>query len=271
MNQLTCVFVDHGLLRRGEAEQVEKDFVDATGVDLVVVDAADRFLAALAGVSEPEEKRKIIGREFIRAFERAARDIVAGHAGMPGMPAMPDEAAMRSIPSSIWSRARSTRTSSSPAAGPARRTSRATTTWAGLPDDLQFSLVEPLRDLFKDEVRQVGLELGVPDGIVWRQPFPGPGLGIRVIGEVTLERLEILRAADAIAREELTKAGLDRDIWQCPVVLLADIRSVGVQGRRAHLRPSRGPATGEQRGRDDGGLDAGAVRRAGHDLDPHHQ
>ncbi|QQS01393.1 MAG: glutamine-hydrolyzing GMP synthase [Austwickia sp.] len=220
-SQLTCVFVDHGLLRAGEAEQVEKDFVEATGVDLVVVDAADTFLAALAGVSEPEEKRKIIGREFIRAFERAARDVVAGHAGGANDVDHPVKYLVQGTlyPDVVES-----------GGGTGAANIKSHHNVGGLPADLQFSLVEPLRDLFKDEVRQVGLELGVPEAIVWRQPFPGPGLGIRVIGEVTRERLEILRAADAIAREELTKAGLDRDIWQCPVVLLADIRSVGVQG-----------------------------------------
>ena len=214
-SQLTCVFVDHGLLRSGEAEQVEKDFVAATGVQLKVVDARDRFLRALAGHTDPETKRKIIGREFIRVFEDAAREIV-------------EQAATRRSSSS--SRARCTRTSSSPAAARARPTSSRTTTSAGFPTTCSSTLVEPLRTLFKDEVRAVGLELGVPEGIVWRQPFPGPGLGIRIIGEVTAERLDILRAADVIAREELTRAGLDRDIWQCPVVLLADVRSVGVQG-----------------------------------------
>ncbi|MCA0436046.1 MAG: glutamine-hydrolyzing GMP synthase [Actinobacteria bacterium] len=238
-DQLTCVFVDHGLLRQGEAEQVETDFVEATGVDLVVVDAADTFLAALAGVADPEEKRKIIGREFIRAFERAARDIVADHAGDPGDPGVPggqehpggpersdqsDHPVKHLVQGTLYPDV----VESGGGAGAANIKSHHNV--GGLPDDLQFSLVEPLRDLFKDEVRQVGLELGVPEGIVWRQPFPGPGLAIRVVGAVTRERLDILRAADAIAREELTKAGLDREIWQCPVVLLADVRSVGVQG-----------------------------------------
>jgi GMP synthase (glutamine-hydrolysing) len=189
-DQLTCVFVDHGLLRSGEAEQVEKDFVAATGVQLKVVDARERFLHALAGHTDPETKRKIIGREFIRVFEDAAREIVAS--------AGADDGEVRFlVQGTLYP---------------------------------EFELVEPLRALFKDEVRAVGLELGVPEAIVWRQPFPGPGLGIRIIGEVTAERLDVLRAADLIAREELTKAGLDREIWQCPVVLLADVRSVGVQG-----------------------------------------
>ena len=217
-DQLTCVFVDHGLLRAGEAEQVEKDFVDATGVDLVVVDAQDRFLSALAGVSDPEEKRKIIGREFIRVVEQAARDIVGAHSGADDHPV---EFLVQGTlyPDVVES-----------GGGTGTANIKSHHNVGGLPDDLQFKLVEPLRLLFKDEVRQVGLELGVPEGIVWRQPFPGPGLGIRIVGAVDRERLDILRAADAIAREELTLAGLDRDIWQCPVVLLADVRSVGVQG-----------------------------------------
>ncbi len=216
-DQLTCVFVDHGLLRQGEAEQVEKDFVEATGVDLVTVDASDRFLSALAGVSDPEEKRKIIGREFIRAFEQAARDVV-GHADADRHP----------VEFLVQGTLYPDVVESGGGSGTANIKSHHNV--GGLPEDLKFTLVEPLRDLFKDEVRQVGLELGVPEGIVWRQPFPGPGLGIRIIGEVTRDRLETLRAADAIVREELSEAGLDRDIWQCPVVLIADVRSVGVQG-----------------------------------------
>ncbi len=217
-DQLTCVFVDHGLLRSGEAEQVEKDFVAATGVDLLVVDARERFLSALAGVSDPEEKRKIIGREFIRVFEQAARDVVGSHSRDSDHPV---EFLVQGTlyPDVVES-----------GGGTGTANIKSHHNVGGLPDDLQFKLVEPLRLLFKDEVRQVGLELGVPEGIVWRQPFPGPGLGIRIVGEVTAERLDVLRAADAIAREELTAAGLDRDIWQCPVVLLGDVRSVGVQG-----------------------------------------
>ncbi|HET7305487.1 MAG TPA: glutamine-hydrolyzing GMP synthase [Segeticoccus sp.] len=216
-DQLTCVFVDHGLLRQGEAEQVEKDFVDATGVDLVVVDAQERFLAALEGVSDPEEKRKLIGREFIRVFEQAARDIV-GSADAKGHPV---EYLVQGTlyPDVVES-----------GGGTGAANIKSHHNVGGLPEDLQFTLIEPLRSLFKDEVRQVGLELGVPEGIVWRQPFPGPGLAIRIVGDVTAERLATLRTADAIVREELTSAGLDRQIWQCPVVLLADIRSVGVQG-----------------------------------------
>ncbi|MCB0915410.1 MAG: glutamine-hydrolyzing GMP synthase [Actinobacteria bacterium] len=216
-DQLTCVFVDHGLLRSGEAEQVEQDFVAATGVALKVVDARERFLAALAGVSEPETKRKIIGREFIRVFEDAAGEVVAeagAHGEMVGF----------LVQGTLYPDV----VESGGGTGTANIKSHHNV--GGLPEDLQFDLVEPLRSLFKDEVRAVGLELGLPPEIVWRHPFPGPGLAIRIIGEVTEERLEVLRAADAIAREELTAAGLDRDVWQFPVVLLADVRSVGVQG-----------------------------------------
>jgi GMP synthase (glutamine-hydrolysing) len=211
------VFVDHGLLRKGEAEQVEKDFVAATGVDLKVVDAKRRFLDALAGVTDPEEKRKIIGREFIRVFEQAQREIVAASAEGEA----PVEFLVQGTlyPDVVES-----------GGGTGTANIKSHHNVGGLPDDLEFELVEPLRRLFKDEVRRVGEELGLPAEMVWRQPFPGPGLGIRIVGEVTEERLDLLREADAIARAELTKAGLDREIWQCPVVLLADVRSVGVQG-----------------------------------------
>ncbi len=216
-DQLTCVFVDHGLLREGEPEAVESEFVAATGVRLVVVDARARFLDALAGVSDPETKRKIIGREFIRVFEQAARDVV-GHAEADGHP----------IEYLVQGTLYPDVVESGGGEGAANIKSHHNV--GGLPEDLQFSLVEPLRSLFKDEVRAVGLELGVPEQIVWRQPFPGPGLAVRIIGEVTADRLAVLRQADAIVRAELTAAGLDRSIWQCPVVLLADVRSVGVQG-----------------------------------------
>jgi len=213
-DRLTCVFVDHGLLRKGEAEQVERDFVAATGVDLHVVDAEKRFLDALAGVTDPEEKRKIIGREFIRVFEAAEAEIIAGS----------DDKVAFLVQGTLYPDV----VESGGGAGTSNIKSHHNV--GGLPDDLEFELVEPLRTLFKDEVRLVGEQLGLPSEIVWRHPFPGPGLGIRIIGEVTRERLDLLREADAIAREELTKAGLDRDIWQFPVVLLADVRSVGVQG-----------------------------------------
>ena len=211
-DQLTCVFVDHGLLRKGEAEQVRTDFVAVTGVDLVVVDESERFLAALAGVTDPEAKRKIIGREFIRSFEAAARRI----AGDKGIDFLCQGTLYPDVVES--------------GGGDGASSIKSHHNVGGLPDDLRFELVEPLRTLFKDEVRAVGTELGLPESMVRRQPFPGPGLGIRIIGEVTRERLDLLREADAIARAELTAAGLDRQVWQMPVVLLADVRSVGVQG-----------------------------------------
>jgi GMP synthase (glutamine-hydrolysing) len=211
-DQLTCVFVDHGLLRSGEAEQVEKDYVAATGIRLKVVDAADVFLGHLAGVTDPEQKRKIIGREFIRTFEAAARELDAE----------------RHIEFLVQGTLYPDVVESGGGTGTANIKSHHNV--GGLPDDLQFALIEPLRTLFKDEVRALGTELGLPDEIVQRHPFPGPGLAIRIIGAIDRDRLDILRAADLIAREELTAAGLDRDVWQFPVVLLADVRSVGVQG-----------------------------------------
>ena len=216
-DKLTAIFVDHGLLRKGEREQVENDYVASTGVRLITVDARERFLEALAGVSDPEQKRKIIGREFIRAFEQAERDLMA-EAAADGEP----------IRFLVQGTLYPDVVESGGGAGTANIKSHHNV--GGLPEDLQFELIEPLRTLFKDEVRAIGRELGLPEAIVGRQPFPGPGLGIRIVGEVTADRLEILRDADAIARAELTKAGLDAEIWQCPVVLLADVRSVGVQG-----------------------------------------
>ena len=213
--QLTCVFVDHGLLRQGEREQVEQDFVDSTGVRLVTVDARERFVTALAGVTDPEQKRKIIGREFIRVFEQAQTDLIAEN---------PDDPVRFLVQGTLYPDVVES------GGGPGAANIKSHHNVGGLPEDLDFELVEPLRALFKDEVRAIGRELGVPDEIVSRQPFPGPGLGIRIVGEVTWERLELLRRADAIARAELTAAGLDSEIWQCPVVLLADVRSVGVQG-----------------------------------------
>jgi GMP synthase (glutamine-hydrolysing) len=216
-DRLTCVYVDHGLMRKGETEQVERDFVAATGVDLHVVDAEKRFLDALAGVTDPEQKRKIIGREFIRVFEEAEADVLGDAAADGTKVAYLVQGTL--YPDVVES-----------GGGEGAANIKSHHNVGGLPDDLEFELVEPLRTLFKDEVRLVGEQLGLPPEIVWRHPFPGPGLGIRIIGEVTRERLDLLREADAIAREELTKAGLDRDIWQMPVVLLADVRSVGVQG-----------------------------------------
>ena len=215
-DQLVCVFVNHGLLRQDEAEQVERDYVAATGIRLVVVDAEKKFLDALAGVTDPETKRKIIGREFIRTFEEAQKALIEESKA--------DNRPIRFLvqgtlyPDVVES------------GGGATAGIKSHHNVGGLPDDLDFELVEPLRTLFKDEVRAIGAELGLPHEIVQRQPFPGPGLGIRIIGEVNKERLDLLRKADAIARAELTAAGLDQEIWQCPVVLLADVRSVGVQG-----------------------------------------
>ena len=216
-DQLTCVFVDHGLLRKGEVEQVKHDFVAATGIRLITVDAADDFLDALAGVSEPERKRKIIGEKFIRTFEKAQRQVLE-EAGARG----------KEVKFLVQGTLYPDVVESGGGDGAANIKSHHNV--GGLPEDIKFQLIEPLRTLFKDEVRAIGTELGLPDEIVWHQPFPGPGLGIRIIGEITKERLDLLREADAIAREELSKAGLDRDIWQCPVVLLADVHSVGVQG-----------------------------------------
>jgi GMP synthase (glutamine-hydrolysing) len=215
-DQLVCVFVNHGLLRQDEAEQVERDYVAATGIRLVVVDAQQKFLDALEGVTDPEAKRKIIGREFIRTFEEAQAALIAEAAA--------DNRPIRFLvqgtlyPDVVES------------GGGVTAGIKSHHNVGGLPDDLQFELVEPLRTLFKDEVRAIGAELGLPREIVQRQPFPGPGLGIRIVGAVNKERLDLLRKADAIVREELSAAGLDGEIWQCPVVLLADVRSVGVQG-----------------------------------------
>ena len=215
-DQLTCVFVDHGLLRKGEREQVERDYVAATGIRLVVVDARERFLTELAGVSDPETKRKTIGRLFIRVFEDAERALV--EEAKDGQP----------IKFLVQGTLYPDVVESGGGSGAAVIKSHHNV--GGLPEDLQFELVEPLRELFKDEVRAVGAQLGLPAEMVWRHPFPGPGLGIRIVGEVTAERLEILQAADAIVREETAAAGVDRDMWQFPVVLLGDVRSVGVQG-----------------------------------------
>lgn len=216
-DQLTCIFVDHGLLRKGEREQVEQEYAAGMGIRVKYVDESERFLNALRGVVEPEQKRKIIGREFIRSFEAAQREVIedAGAAG-------------REVKFLVQGTLYPDVVESGGGAGAANIKSHHNV--GGLPKDLKFELIEPLRQLFKDEVRALGRELGVPEVIIKRQPFPGPGLGIRIIGEVTRERLGVLREADAIVRRELSEAGLDEEIWQCPVVLLADVRSVGVQG-----------------------------------------
>jgi GMP synthase (glutamine-hydrolysing) len=213
-DQLTAVFVDHGLLRTGEREQVEQDFVNATGTKLVVVDARDRFLKALEGISDPEQKRKIIGAQFIRVFEESAKNLVTKSSGEVKFLVQGTL-----YPDVVES-----------GGGSSTATIKSHHNVGGLPDDLKFDLVEPLRTLFKDEVRTVGRSLGLPESIVGRHPFPGPGLAIRIVGAVDQSRLDILRAADAIARLELEKSGLNDSVWQFPVVLLADVRSVGVQG-----------------------------------------
>ncbi len=208
-DQLTCVFVDHGLLRKDEAVQVVETFRNHFHVPLVHVEAEERFLSRLAGVSDPEDKRRAIGEEFIRVFEEESenlgqiRYLVQGTLYSDVIESGGDESVAATIKSHH--------------------------NVGGLPEDIDFELVEPLRLLFKDEVRRVGEELGLPERMVWRQPFPGPGLAIRIIGEVTEERLEILREADAILQEEVRRAGLYRDLWQSFAVLPA-IRSVGVQG-----------------------------------------
>jgi GMP synthase (glutamine-hydrolysing) len=209
-DQLTCVFVDHGLMRKNEGEQVISAFRDRFKIPLVAVDAEDRFLNRLAGVTEPEAKRKIIGEEFIRVFE-----VEAAKLGNPRY----------LVQGTLYSDVIES------GGGHGAATIKSHHNVGGLPDDLEFELVEPLRSLFKDEVRQVGLELGMPERLVWRQPFPGPGLAIRIVGgEVTKDRLEILRDADYVLQDEIRSAGLYRELWQSFCVLPADLRTVGVQG-----------------------------------------
>ncbi len=250
-DQLTCVFVDHGLLRENEAEQVVETFGGHFHVPLVHVQAQKRFLTRLAGVSDPEEKRKIVGEEFIRVFEEEARglgdvrflvqgtlysDVIESGGGEDGVAAL----------------------------------IKSHHNVGGLPADMKMKLVEPLRLLFKDEVRRVGEELGLPERMVWRQPFPGPGLAIRIIGDVTEERLAVLRRADAILLEEIRRADLYRELWQSFAVLPA-IRSVGVQGdERTYAYPIVDPRR-DLGGRDDRGLGADPLRGAGGDLEPRHQ
>jgi GMP synthase (glutamine-hydrolysing) len=212
-DQLTCVFVDTGLLREGEAEQVEETFLRQFHVDLVHVKAADRFLSVLAGVTDPEQKRKAIGETFIRVFEEAAREL--GPNGARGVARFLVQGTL--YPDVIESGTRDA----------AKIKSHHNV--GGLPEDMDFDLVEPLRLLFKDEVRAVGEELGLPEDIVWRQPFPGPGLAVRIVGEVTAERVEVLQRADAVVTEEVKRAGLYRDLWQSFAVLPA-VRTVGVMG-----------------------------------------
>jgi GMP synthase (glutamine-hydrolysing) len=209
-DQLTCVFVDHGLMRKNEGDQVVAAFRDHFKVPLVAVDAEERFLARLAGVTEPEAKRKIIGTEFIRVFEEQALALDN-----------PKYLVQGTLYSDVIESG----------GGHGAATIKSHHNVGGLPEDLEFELVEPLRSLFKDEVRQVGLELGLPDRLVWRQPFPGPGLGIRIVGgEVTKDRLEILRDADYVLQDEIRSAGMYRELWQSFCVLPGDLKTVGVQG-----------------------------------------
>ncbi|ANU15414.1 glutamine-hydrolyzing GMP synthase [Planococcus halocryophilus] len=206
-DQLTCMFVDHGLLRKGEAESVMKTFADGFNMNVIKIDARDRFMSKLEGVTDPEKKRKIIGNEFIYVFDDEASKL-------EGM----DFLAQGTLYTDIIESGTTT-----------AQTIKSHHNVGGLPDDMQFKLIEPLNTLFKDEVRVLGTELGMPEEIVWRQPFPGPGLGIRIMGAVTEEKLEIVRESDWILRDEISKAGLDRDIWQYFTVL-PDLRSVGVMG-----------------------------------------
>jgi GMP synthase (glutamine-hydrolysing) len=208
-DQLTCVFVDHGLLRKDEAIEVVETFRNHFHVPLVHVQAQERFLDRLTGVADPEEKRRRIGEEFIRVFEEEAKRL-------------------RGVPYLVQGTLYSDVIESGGSDGVAAKI-KSHHNVGGLPEHMEMELVEPLRQLFKDEVRRVGAELGLPERMVWRHPFPGPGLAIRIIGEVTRERLEILREADAILLEEIRRAGLYRELWQCFAVLPA-IRSVGVQG-----------------------------------------
>ena len=207
-DQLTCVFVDHGLNREGEPDQVEETFGRHFHIPLVHVKAADRFLARLAGVTEPETKRKVIGEEFIRVFEEVAREHTGARFLVQGT----------LYPDVIESGSKTA------------ANIKSHHNVGGLPDEMDFELVEPLRDLFKDEVRQVGAELGLPEEITQRQPFPGPGLAVRIVGEVTSDNLAKVRGADHIVRQEIKRAGLDRETWQAFCVLLADVKSVGVMG-----------------------------------------
>jgi GMP synthase (glutamine-hydrolysing) len=208
--QLTCVYVDTGLMRLGESEQVVETFRRNLGIELIHADASERFFGALEGVTEPEAKRRAIGEQFIRVFEENTGGLTDAKFLVQGTlyPDLIESGGSDGSASLIKSHHNV----------------------GGLPDDMDLELIEPLRDLFKDEVRALGLELGLPDEMVWRQPFPGPGLGVRIIGEVTPERVALLQRADAIVREELAAAGLERQIWQSYAALLADVRSVGVMG-----------------------------------------
>lgn len=206
-DQLTCIFVDHGLLRKGEGDMVMKQFGEGFNMNIIRVDAKERFMSKLAGVSDPEQKRKIIGNEFVYLFDEEAAKLKDA-----------DFLAQGTLYTDIIESGTKT-----------AQTIKSHHNVGGLPEDMQFELIEPVNTLFKDEVRALGIELGIPEHLVWRQPFPGPGLGIRVLGEITEEKLEIVRESDAILREVIAEAGLERDIWQYFTVL-PDIRSVGVMG-----------------------------------------
>ena len=209
-NQLHCMFIDHGLLRKGEAESVMKTFAKNMNIQLTKVDASKRFLNKLKGVSDPEQKRKIIGNEFVYTFQDEVQKLLKGvdiH----------------------WLAQGTLYTDVIESGTKTAQTIKSHHNVGGLPEDLNFKLIEPLNKLFKDEVRTLGIELGLPEEMVWRQPFPGPGLGIRVLGEISEEKLEIVRDSDLILREEINKAGLQREIWQY-FTCLPNIRSVGVMG-----------------------------------------
>ncbi len=211
-DRLLCIFVDHGLLRKDEATQVKELFGELLNIELIAIDARDRFMGRLEGISDPEAKRKLIGEEFIRVFEEEAR-------GLKGV----DFLVQGTIRSDVIE---------SGDGGGAMVKSHHNV--GGLPTDVNLTLIEPLRDLYKDEVRRVGIGLGIPEHLVWRQPFPGPGLAIRIIGDITREKVRVLKEADRVVREEIIAAGLDRDIWQYFAVLL-DAKSVGVmKGRRTY-------------------------------------
>lgn len=211
-NRLTCIFVDHGLLRKGERESVERVFRDQFNMELIVVDAAQRFLSKLKGVSDPEQKRKIIGEEFIRVFEEEQKKLEGIEYLIQGT----------IYPDVVES------------GKEGEKLVKSHHNVGGLPEDVNFKIVEPLRSLYKNQVREVGRLLGLPEEVVERQPFPGPGLGVRVLGEITEEKLNILKEADAIYREEIKKAGLDKEIWQY-FAALPDFKAVGkVDGERAY-------------------------------------
>ena len=250
-DQLTCIYVDHGLMRKRESELLRVTFERDLGMQLVMVDARDRFLARLAGVEDPEEKRRIIGDEFIRVFEEEAAKL--------GQIDFLTQGTL--YPDVIESTTAETKTAAK---------IKTHHNVGGLPADLRFRLIEPLRYLFKDEVRKVGVELGLPEAMVQRQPFPGPGLAIRIIGEVTADRLDTLREADWIVIDEIKAAGLYRSLWQSLRDPHAGALGRG-HGRRADVRERRGRARGDERRRDDRGLGAAAVRGPREDQQPDRQ